>query len=286
MTPKRTPDQGPDEKRGRRAERLGNRMMKGLAPEPEEELRQAEEVLRWSIRKNGPDSSFSLRAMDDLAEQLAKQGRNLEEAVLREQMVAAIRTSLGPEHDSTLNAELKLATCLLTLEQAEDATPLLAHVVASRTNRHGRDDAATLAAMAWSATAARQLGNLAEARSIQEEVLAGFGSIGAGESGQALSAASNLASTLAELEQLDDATRLLRRVLEIRVRTLAPADARTLETFTTLIALLLRADNVQAALELAGWLVERRTLEYGADAAETTQAREFLAAIRATGNSV
>src|SRR5580692_6893986 len=103
-------DREPKRKRGRRTESLGNRMMKGVDQSPETELRQAEEVLRWSIRKHGPDSTFSIRAMNDVADQLARQDRSAEEAIVLEQMVTAIRNTLGAEHDSALSAELKLAT--------------------------------------------------------------------------------------------------------------------------------------------------------------------------------
>jgi hypothetical protein len=255
-------------------------MMKGVDQSPDTELRQAEEVLRWSIRKHGPDSTFSIRAMNDVADQLARQDRGAEEAIVLEQMVAAARNTLGPEHDSTLSAELKLATCLLTLERAGDAEPLLTHVVAGRTRALGVEDAATLAAMAWSATAARQLGRPNEARVIQEEVLAGLELGGAGETLQAQSAGLNLASTLADLDEVDEAVRLARHVLEIRTRTLGPDEPRTLDTLGTLVTLLLRARQIDSARELAVALVDRRVRLYGADAAETSQAREFLAAIQ------
>jgi Tetratricopeptide repeat len=286
MTTPREPGSNRGRKRGRRTESLGNRLAQGVDQSPETELRQAEEVLRWSIRKHGPDSTFSIRAMNDVADQLARQDRGSEEAIVLDQMVTALRNTLGDEHDSTLSAELKLAICLLTLERAEDAEPLLAHVVAGRTRAAGGGgDAATLAAMAWSATAARQLGRLGEARTIQEQVLAGLEFNGAGESLQGQSAGLNLAATLADLDVVDEAVRLVGHVLEIRTRTLAPDDPRTLDTLGTLVTLLLRSSDVAAALEPARALVERRTRVYGADAAETAQAREFLAAIQLEGTT-
>ena len=141
--------------------------MQGVDQSPEEELRQAEEVLRWSNRKHSPGSAFSIRAMNDVADQLARQARHSEEAIVLDEMVTAIRATLGPEHDSTLSAELKLAICLMALNRHDEAEALLEHVVAGRTRALGRDNAATLAAMAWSATAARELGKLSEARVVQ-----------------------------------------------------------------------------------------------------------------------
>jgi hypothetical protein len=159
----------------------------------------------------------------------------------------------------------------------------LTHVVAGRTRASGVDAAATLAAMAWSGSAARQLGRVSEARDIQELVLAGLESGGGAETLQGQSAALNLASTLADLGELDEAVRLVRDVLEVRARTLEPDDPRTLETLGTLATLLLRSGEVTLALELAVSLVESRERAYGGDAAETTQARDFLAAIRLKG---
>jgi hypothetical protein len=134
--------------------------------------------------------------------------------------------------------------------------------------------------MAWSATAARQLGKLSDARIIQEQVLAGLELGGAGESLQVQSAGLNLASTLADLDEVDEAIRLVRHVFEIRTRTLSPDDPRTLDALETLVTLLLRSREVASALELATALVKRRAQVYGVDAAETAQAREFLAAVQ------
>ena len=79
--------------------------------------------------------------------------------------------SLGPEDEATLNAEWKLATCLISLDRPEDADPLLTHVVAGKALALGNDDPETLAARAWSATVAKKLGRLSEARLQQEQVV-------------------------------------------------------------------------------------------------------------------
>ena len=52
---------------------------------------------------------------------------------------------------------------------------------------------------------------------------------GEGESEQGLLAVLNLASTLTELDQLDDAGRLARSVLDVRRRALGPDDPKTRE---------------------------------------------------------
>ena len=80
--------------------------------------------------------------------------------------------------------------------------------------------------------------------------------------------------------EVDEAIRLVRHVFEIRTRTLSPDDPRTLDALEPLVTLLLRSREVASALELATALVKRRAQVYGVDAAETAQAREFLAAVQ------
>lgn len=89
-------------------------------------------MLSWARRKHGPDSSFTIKAMIDVAAQLARQDRFAEEADLREQIVAALGSSLGPDTLSTASAEMRLVGCLVRLERFEDADRVLAHVVAGR----------------------------------------------------------------------------------------------------------------------------------------------------------
>ena len=157
--------------------------------------------------KNGPDSPFTIKAMNEVANQLSRQSRVTEEITLREQIVDGLRKNVGPDDDATLNAEFKLATCLIALERPGEADPLLTHVVARRSLALGEDDPQTLSAKAWSASVARRVGRLHEARALQEQVLDGYNSHGEGESDQGLLAALNLASTLTELDELDDARR-------------------------------------------------------------------------------
>jgi hypothetical protein len=138
--------------------RWRRRMLRGTEQSPEEELRQAQDVLSWARRKHGPESSFTIKAMIDVADQLARQDRFAEEADLREEIVAALGSSLGPDTLSTASAEMRLVGCLVRLKRFEDADRVLAHVVAVRTLELGRDDPDTVKAMSWSAIVAGRLG--------------------------------------------------------------------------------------------------------------------------------
>jgi hypothetical protein len=171
--------------------------------------------------------------------------------VLREQIVSALARTLGPEDDSTLNAEWKLAMCLATLDRPEEAGPLLAHVVAGRTLALGPDDPETLSAMAWSATVARRNGRLEEARTLQEQVVAGYESNGTQESPHGLQATLNLASTLIELGQLDESTGPLRVVLDARRRILGDEDPKTQDVLSVLASVLAQSGRDLEARALA-----------------------------------
>jgi hypothetical protein len=49
-------------------------MMRGTERTPEEDLKQAQGILSWALRKHSPDASFSIKAMIDVANPLAKSG--------------------------------------------------------------------------------------------------------------------------------------------------------------------------------------------------------------------
>jgi Tetratricopeptide repeat len=211
----------------RKFEGWAQRQAKSLEQGPEEMLQQAQDVLRWSLRKNGPAATISIKAMNEVANQLSRLARVTEEVSLRERIVEGLRASVGVEDEATLNAEWKLATCLMQLERPEDAEPLLAHVVRGRASALGGDDPQTLLAMAWNASALKQLGGLDQARLLQEQVVHGYDRRGEEDSVQAQLAALNLASTLSELHELEEAARLLRHVVDVRSRTLGPDDPTT-----------------------------------------------------------
>ncbi len=225
---KSKPDPKPRELE-RKVQDWGNRMAQSMEQPPEQTLQQSKDVLKWSRRKNGPDSPTTIKAMNEVANQLSQQGRVTEEIAYREQIAELLHKNMGPEDESTLNAEFKLATCLMALERPEEAEPLLAHVVAGRCVALGEDDPQTLAALAWSASVARKLGRLGHARTLQEQVVNGYESRGEAESTQGLLAALNLASTLIELDELPEARPLLRSVLAIRRDTLGADDPKTLD---------------------------------------------------------
>jgi hypothetical protein len=213
----------------RKVQAWGDRVAQSMEQSPEKTLQESQDVLKWSRRKTGPDSPFTIKAMNEVANQLSRQGRVGEETALREQIVDGLRKNVGPDDEATVNAEFKLATCLIALERPHEADPLLAHVVAERTLAFGAADLQTLGAKAWSASVAKRLGRLEEARALQEQVVGGYESRGEAESDQGLLAALNLASTLTELGDRNGAGHLVRTVVEVRRRLLGPDDPKTVD---------------------------------------------------------
>jgi tetratricopeptide (TPR) repeat protein len=254
-------------------------MMRGTEQTPDEELAQARDVLEWALRTKGPDDPLSIKAMIDVADQLARQQRGAEESVLRREAVAALRASMGPEHESTVNAEFRLGICLTDQGQAQEARALLAHVVATRTLALGPDAPETLIAVAWSATAAKRLGELHEARHLQEQVVRGWEAAGTPpDDGRATLAAMNLASTLVDLGDLHEATGVLRGVLDARGGIRGSGDARSMDVLEALTNITLAAGDVSQATELARSLLEERAHADSSDGdGAVTRARALLA---------
>lgn len=254
-------------------------MMRGTERTPDEELAQSRDVLEWALRTKGRDDPLSIKAMIDVADQLARQERGGEESVLRREAVEALRDSVGPEHESTVNAEFRLAVCLTGHGQAQQAGALLAHVVAARTLALGANAPETLVAVAWSASAAKQLGELHEARHLQEQVVRGWEAAGTPpDDGRATMAAMNLASTLADLGDLDEASRLLRGVLNARRGIRGSDDAGSLDVLEALTNVTLAAGDTSEATQLARSLLEKRSHADGSDGdGAVARARALLA---------
>jgi tetratricopeptide (TPR) repeat protein len=255
------------------------RASKGMEPTPEEALAQSRDVLAWSLKKNGPDSSFTIKAMVEVANQLEAQDLRADEVALRQQVMAALARTLGPEDEATLKAELQLALALIAIGRSEDAVAPLHHVVETRASTFGPDAPETLLAMAWSANVAKEQGRLADACDLQRRIVSGYALAGTEESAQAMTATLNLASTLADLDQSDEAADLLGRVLEVRRRTLGPDDPKSLEVLEHLVPALVAAGRVASARDMAVALVAWRTAASGPEAAETVRARALLAQV-------
>ena len=146
----------------------------------------------------------------------------------------------------------------------------------------GPDDANTLTAIGWLGHAEKSLGRLEEARSMQEKVVARYEVRGDGQSSKALTAFGNLADTLEKLDEVDEALRIYRHLLDVRSRTLGPDDPKTLDSLQNLAMVLYtnRRDLPEAKV-MARSLIEKRTRSLGMDDKKTLRAHDLLDAIEA-----
>jgi tetratricopeptide (TPR) repeat protein len=255
------------------------RVLRRMDLSPEAALRAAQSALRFHLRKGGPDAPATTTAMVQGADQLKRQERYAEELLLREQIVGNLRRNLGLEHENTLRAEAHLGRCLLDLDRAEDAEPLLAHVLAESTHSPGTMSPDTCDAILCLAVVHRKSGRLDEARQLLEQVLSEYAQHGLAEGTAAMDVSWLLAAILFKLEDLEEATLLYRHILDVRGRTLGPDDPETLESLELLIRILVRTENLAEARVMAFSLVEKRTQILGEEDAETTSARELLASL-------
>jgi hypothetical protein len=92
-----------------------------------------------------------------------------------------------------------------------------------------------------------------------------------------------LAAGLVRLHELEEAIRLYRHILDVRVRTVGVDDPETLDTLESLARVLIRADQLAEARVLATSLLEQRTRVLGAEHSDTSGARELLASIEPPG---
>ena len=138
--------------------------------------------------------------------------------------------------------------------------------------------------MVWLAVIYMRSGRLDESRHLLERVVPEYALHGAAESTAAMRTSTILAAGLVRLHELEEAIRLYRHILDVRVRTVAADDPETLDTLESLARVLIpRADQLAEARVLATSLLEQRTHVLGAEHSDTSGARELLASIEPPG---
>ncbi len=258
-----------------------DRVTQRLDPNPEMGLNANQAVLRHSLRKGGPDSPRAVDAMIAVADQLKMLQRYGEEVLLREQIVEVLHSHFEPNHEHMLRAELRLGMCLVDLERAEDAEPLLAHVVEEGENSPGVMSLEVREAMIGLSVVHGKARRLVPARQLLERVLSDFELHGQSESAAAMDLSMYLATILFRLDELEDATLLYRHILDVRGRTLGSDDPETLDSLESLVYVLKHSDHLAEAKVLAISLLERRIRRFGQQHSETSKARELLASVDA-----
>jgi tetratricopeptide (TPR) repeat protein len=236
-----------------------------------------------ALLRGGPDSPKVAVATLQLANLLCTLNRPEDELSLREQHLAACRRNVGLDDLGTVQAEMRLASCLVKLERADEADPLLRHVVAIRTAILGSDNPETLVSLSLSANVARKLGRFDEARDLHLKTLEWIESQESVDSVNMASAAMQVGNVMTEWREFEQGSEFYRRALEMRQLALGPDDPDTLSSLRSLALATYLSGQVEVARGLAEELVERSERTRGAEARESIMAQEVLLRIKGHG---
>jgi tetratricopeptide (TPR) repeat protein len=151
-----------------------------------------------------------------------------DELPLREQHLAACQRNLGPDDLGTVEAELKLATCLVKLKRVEEEDQLIQHSVAVRTTVLGCDNPQTMLAVSLQANVARKLGRFEEARNLHAKILEWIESQEAAEPVNLAAMAMQMGHLMTEWREFAQASRFYQRAFETRRLALGPENPDTL----------------------------------------------------------
>jgi tetratricopeptide (TPR) repeat protein len=255
-------------------------MMRVSSSNPELQLEVFAKQRDKALLKGGPDSPKVAVATLQLANLLCTLNRPEDELSLREQHLAACRKNVGLDGLGTVQAEMRLARCFVKLRRAEDADPLLRHVVAIRTAILGRGNSETLASLSLSANVARKLGRFDEARDLHLKTLEWIESQESVDSANMSFAVMQVGHLMTEWREFEQGSEFYRRALEMRQLALGPDDPDTLSSLRSLALATYLSGQVEAAKGLAEELVERSERTRGAEAKESVMAQEMLLRIK------
>jgi hypothetical protein len=247
--------------------------------DPESALQSAREVLDWSIRHRGPESTMTVNAKGEVAKRLEQLGRYEEAVHLRTDVATHLRLHLGADDPSTLTAEGFQAFDLERLGRNAEALPLFEHVLMGRIDALGPDHELTLLARGWLGCSLRSVGDLPGSRRQLEDAVARYERQGAGDTEACMKTTSHLATTEFQLGQMMETCELRRHILGVRIRTLGPDDLTTLSSLENLANTLEWIDEIDEAEVIYESLLEKRIRLLGADHPETLRTREMLMAI-------
>ena len=201
-----------------------------------------------------------------------------------ERGVAAYTRAFGANHGETLNARANQANAHIGLRDAKSAVALLRDVHARALEHLGRDHRVTRFALGRLGSVLAMAGELAEAREITEEALAGLAASLGEDDLQTLSMRYTLASLLRAEGSTDEAMEQLAAVLAAFEDEALFARQPGLKwgAMGELARLLVSQERFQEALELNEQLVEEQSEQYGSREHPTVLlAREQVATLEA-----
>ena len=225
----------------------------------------------------GPKNPETLKAMDDLAYLLTKEGRYAEAEKLERTTVELSRQVLGREHPQTLMAVHHLANFLMYEGHYPEAEGLAREALDIQRRVLGTEHAETLGTMSSLAAILEKTGHYAEAEKLFREELDGERRVLGPEHPDTLGTIYNLGETLYAEARYAEAEKLDRELLDIRVRVLGPEHPDTLFAIQDLAATLSAEERYAEAEKLAHEVLDARRRLLGPDHPDTLSAIGTLA---------
>ncbi len=244
------------------------------ADSPTERLELAESRLARSLDKRGPGSWRTLNAMEAVAKYREALGRFADALALRRQVAEVRSQELGPEHELTLAAEARLAVTLIELKRADEAKPLLVHVLDGLTRMKGHEDPTVLVVTERLADAELALGESGGAGRHLRAVMERYDERGDEVLGSGV--AITLARSLIGDGQYPEASELLRRAVEVRGRRLGPDDPETLAALRNLASALVWSKEYAEAIIVARNVLAATVRTHGRKDAKTLDAERLV----------
>ncbi|HUU43175.1 MAG TPA: serine/threonine-protein kinase, partial [Planctomycetota bacterium] len=205
------------------------------------------EALALGRRALGPDSPYTLAAMEGLGHVLLKQMRHTEaEDVLAENLHLR-QTALGEHHPDTLRSASTLAFVLIMQHRLAEALDLHRDTLDARRRVLGPDHPDTLDSMEGVALILFEQGRLLEAESLGRELLDLRRRCLGDEHPNTLDSMSDLARTLRDQGRYDESAALCEEVSTIRRRLLGEEHPTVLDDRVALAAVLAARGGFAAA---------------------------------------
>jgi serine/threonine protein kinase/Tfp pilus assembly protein PilF len=203
----------------------------GLYPRAQPLMERALEIQR---RIHGPRSPETLKAADDLALLLYREGHDAEAEKMGRETLNVRRQALGPDHPDTLKSMLTLALTLEDEGNNAEAEKMERELLDIQRRVIGPEHRDTLETIANLAATLVEKGRYAEAEKMERELLDIERRVLGPEHPDILRTMTNLSVTLMHEGRYTQAEKMDRELLDIERRVLGPEHPDTLRTINSL----------------------------------------------------
>jgi non-specific serine/threonine protein kinase/serine/threonine-protein kinase len=231
----------------------------GLYPRAQPLLERALEIQR---RLHGPRNPETLKAADDLALLLYREGHYAEAEKMGRETLDVRRQVLGPDHPETLKSMLTLALTLGDEGRNAEAEKMEHELLDIQRRVLGPEHRDTLETTANLAATLVEEGRYAEAEKMERELLDIERRVLGPEHPTTLDTITNLSVTLMHEGRYAEAEKMERELLDIERRVLGPEHPDTLDTINTLAGILEEEGRYDEAEKMERELldIQRRVL--------------------------